>query len=129
MRFSTISAIALPILSSFALADDTVTVSDLTVRNINSTIYSVSFSVANTTCSASQPTAVVVCGDSPYRFYIEENSLDSYNLTIYEQTGVAVGLYKEQEVSTICRAGPTGATDYVCQSFSNSTFTLTFDGQ
>ncbi|CZR54600.1 uncharacterized protein PAC_04484 [Phialocephala subalpina] len=129
MRFSTISALALPLLSSLALADDTVTVSDLIIRNINSTIESASFSIANTTCSASQPTAVVTCGDSPYRFYIEENSLDSYNLTIYEQTGPAVGLYKEQEVSTVCRAGPTGATDYVCQSFSNLTYTLTFDGQ
>lgn len=58
MRFSTLAALALP-LGSLALTGHSVTVSDMTVRNIENSIESVQFSIDNVTCSAAQPTEVV----------------------------------------------------------------------
>lgn len=92
MRFSTLAVSA--IFSALAAAVETVSVSDLIVRNIDNSIESASFTVqpANVSCSVSDQAAVssaVVCGESAYRFYIEEVSLSNYNLTIYKELGPA----------------------------------------
>lgn len=92
MRFSTLVVPA--IVSALAAAAETVSVSDLVVRNIDNSIQAASFTVqpANVSCSVADEAAVssvVVCGESAYRFYIEEASLSNYNLTIYKELGAA----------------------------------------
>lgn len=77
-----------------AAAPETFTISDLWVRNNAAVVESASFTVnpGNFSCagiSSAALTAVVTCSEPEFSFYIEQNTVSNYNLTLYKETGIS----------------------------------------
>ncbi|EOD43269.1 putative major allergen alt [Neofusicoccum parvum] len=119
MRFSTFAASA--IFGAVAVsAAETATITDLSIRD-NNGIQAASFKISsadNVECSSTSAadlanSAVVVCGESKYRFAIS-GSNSKYDLTLYKEVAVGAGITGKTTVQPYCHAGGNGQNDFVC---------------
>ncbi|KAK7726293.1 hypothetical protein SLS57_003379 [Botryosphaeria dothidea] len=123
MRFFAITAL----FGAVAVAAETATVTDLSIRD-NNGIQSASFKVAGVECSSTDAAVftnneAVVCGESAYRFRLQ-GSNSKYDLTLYKQTGTAVGITGTTTVQPYCHAGGNGQNDFVCTQVGDITVNL-----
>lgn len=100
MQFSistlTISALLTSLTTATPLlprTTETINITSLYVRNIDSSIISTEFVIQpnNITCSGSTPAlnSSVACDTDKWSFAIAENALNNYLLSVYKETGLA----------------------------------------
>ncbi|KAF4303572.1 putative protein elicitor [Botryosphaeria dothidea] len=110
---------------------ENIDIDDLYVRK-NDGIQSVSFKLSgkNATdldCSASNPglpSEVITCGESKYRFALENGETTEFALHIYHELGLAFGFSAKGDVPTYCHAGGNGPDDFVCAQTNPTTIVI-----